>query len=165
MSPTVDRLRELLSYEPATGELWWRGSRENGRRLNPRRAGSVRTDGYSAVKIDGKNFYVHRVVWALVTGYWPKLDIDHRDAEPANNRFENLREATDSQNGANTKLAVSNTSGHKGVRFCPSKRRWIAYIWYDGAQHTLGTFQDKETALKVRARAAIERHGEFARVI
>ena len=57
----------------------------------------------------------HRVIWAMMTGRWPDDEIDHRDRDPANNRWENLREATHSLNMLNRDEPSTNTSGVKGV--------------------------------------------------
>lgn len=74
----------------------------------------------------------------------------------------NLREATNSQNIANSKLFSSNTSGHKGVSYSKSKEKWRAYVCKDGATIWLGYYNSKEAAHRAYSDKATELFGEFA---
>src|ERR1700726_3642325 len=57
----------------------------------------------------------NQLAWFYMTGRWGRATIDHRDGNPANNRWKNLRVATPSQNNANRRRPRNNTSGFKGV--------------------------------------------------
>ena len=68
------------------------------------------------VSIDGINYQVHRIIWALVYGSIGDQEmIDHIDGNPFNNRIENLRIATPAINSRNSVRRINNTTGHTGV--------------------------------------------------
>jgi hypothetical protein len=158
---TQQRLRELLMYDPETGIFTWR-VRRGGTANAGTVAGSTDTTGHLQIKIDGKLYLAHRLVWLYVHGYWPSLEIDHRDGEKQNNRLKNLRLATSADNSRNTPAKNTNTSGIKGVSWF--KGRWVAQINVSGKKFYLGRFVEKESAGLAYAEAAHRYHGEFARV-
>lgn len=84
---------------------------------------------------------------------------DHRDRDPLNNRRENLREATASQNNQNKGLRKHNTSGATGVS--RDRNRWRAEIDVGKKSVYLGTFKDKEEAIEIRRLAEVKHFGEF----
>ncbi|MCP4599218.1 MAG: hypothetical protein GY847_01550 [Proteobacteria bacterium] len=90
----------------------------------------------------------------------PTDEIDHRNGNRLDNRKENLRVATRSQNMANTILRKNNTVGLKGVY--PNKKRWMARITVNYEYLHLGTFDTPEQAGRVYDEAAINHFGEFA---
>ncbi len=115
-------------------------------------------------------FGVSRLVYeAFVGPADKKLYIDHIDRNPQNNRPENLRPATPSQNSANTKLARNNTTGFKGVRvasgWCgktPKRTKWVAFITVNKRQIHLGMHASPEDAARAYNEAARRHFGEFA---
>lgn len=159
VKPTAARLRELFDYDPLTGALTWRVRRGTAKAGDV--AGSI-TNGYLQVQIYGKNYYVHRVIWCMQTGAWPSGLIDHMDLNGVNNVWTNLREATPSQNRMNTHTMSNNKIGKKGVHFDRGKFR--ARIMVDGNIKHLGRFNTVESASAAYSRAAMEWHGDFARV-
>jgi hypothetical protein len=100
-----------------------------------------------------------------VTGEWPKNQIDHRNRNTSDDRFENLRECTQSENKSNSKRYKNNTTGFKGVAYDPSKSRarYRATVTKDGKVHHLGWFLTAEDAHKARTEALDALHGDFAR--
>lgn len=92
------------------------------------------------------------------------LDVDHRSMNRLDNRKENLRVATRSQNSCNRGAPRSNTSGHKGVSWNKQKGKWNAQIRLDGKIYGLGRFATKTEAAEAYINAASRLHGEFARV-
>jgi hypothetical protein len=156
----AERLRELLAYDPETGEFTNRGRRGNTGRAG-KAAGSRNSRGYVTVSIGGYNYLAHRLAWIYVTGTWPVAEIDHINGDGADNRFANLREATRGENARN-RARQNNTSGFKGV--VGRGTRWEAKIYYDGREIYLGTFATPEEAHAAYAKAALEHHGEFARM-
>lgn len=151
---TQARLEEILNYDPKTGKLY--------RAATGLLAGGRNVKGYFTVNVDGERFYSHRLVWFYVYGQWP-AQIDHINGDKADNRICNLREATGTQNLANTKRPINNKSGYKGVCWCPKRRMWRAYATKQKRQHHLGYFNNPKTAHAAYIAAAIELHGEFAR--
>jgi len=87
---------------------------------------------------------------------------DHVSRDTLDNRRENLRLASCSENGANSKLKRNNTSGYRGVSYFPSKKKWRAYIKFRWKRMSLGYYFTKEDAARAYDRAAVELFGEFA---
>lgn len=153
----VALIRNFLSYDPATGRIVW--AQNKGRAKKGEEAGGVTAFGYRNLEIAGKKYQAHRVAWLLMTGEWPKFDIDHIDGNTLNNVFSNLREATRSKNCANRKTRSGTVSGAKGVYWHKANRKWCA----SAGRKYLGSFNTIEEASEAYRRAADELHGQFAR--
>jgi hypothetical protein len=123
---------------------------------------SKRRFGYRTVYVDGALRYAHRVIWKMTHGSDPD-SIDHVDGNLANNRPDNLREATHSQNMMNAKLHASNTSGAKGVSLQKDHGMWRAYISLNRRSIRLGQFSTFNEAKLAVDLARTQLHGEFAR--
>lgn len=104
---------------------------------------------------------MHRQIAGLVHG--DKLDCDHRNMNTLDNRRENLRVATRSQNQANRGAQRNSTSGMKGVYWRELHKKWNASIRVNGRLLFLGNFQTKEEARDAYSSAAKLYFGEFAR--
>lgn len=157
-----DTLRQIVAYDCETGNLVWR--RTHGKRVSGQPVGTAHTArGNLRVHIAGKPYALHRLVWLYVHGLWPVGVIDHIDGNPRNNRIENLRDATQSQNVWNSRRRCNNTSGFKGVSWNRRTRAWRAYVTRNGKTHWLGHYATAETAFAARVAAADRLHGEFAR--
>jgi hypothetical protein len=154
--PTLDEVSELLRYED--GFLYWKKSRR-GTVVAGMRAGRVGNRGYVGVVFGTHNLLAHRVIWLLCTGQWPKSTLDHVNGDPADNRIENLRLATQSQNNANR-------SPYPGRRFkgvIHRGGRYAARITKNGRAMHLGTYDTPEEAARVYHAKAVSLNGEFAR--
>ncbi len=161
MALTLERLRGLLAYDRDTGVFTFnvaRGSRKKGTV-----AGSVAKDGYRSLSIDGKKYRAHRLAWFYVTGNWPVLLIDHRDCNPSNNAFDNLREANHSQSSGNRRAMKKGTSGFKGATFHAGVGRWQAQLKFGGKNHYLGLHETPEQANLAYAAKAECLWQDFAR--
>lgn len=158
---TYQRLREVLRYDPETGIFTWLVITSN-RVLIGDVAGTL-NDDYLVVQIDGRKYRAHRLAWFYMTGEWPSDQIDHWDLNRANNRWENLRKATNSKNSANTRRPMTNTSGFKGVWLDKPTNKWRAKIQVRGEQRYLGYFDTPESAHHAYVVAATQYFGEFAR--
>lgn len=158
---TVERLREVLAYDPETGVFTWKVTNSN-RAPAGTRAGRVATHGYRRIRIDGTEYAEHRLAWLYMTGNWPEPETDHRDGDPANNRWSNLREATRSQNTANRRLAADRTLP-KGVSRSANGKRFVAQFVHQRVVRYLGTFDTASDAHAAYMFAARDHHGEFAR--
>lgn len=156
----VERLKELVIYDPESGLMHSRVARGNLRIGSL--MGSVE-QGYLRVRIEGKRFFIHRLAWLYSTGEWPRDQIDHIDGNPINNRLSNLRQATSAQNGANSKRRIHNKSGYKGVSWNRETRMWCAFIWHGGKNKNLGSYTSAIEAHLAYANKAQELRGEFAR--
>ena len=166
--PSPELLRKLLRYEPDTGKLFWKVRPEGRPEWNARYAGKEAmtardTGGYPYGQIYKRPHRAHRVIWAIVTGAWPKADIDHINGDRSDNRIENLREATRSQNCHNSGLQARNTSGFKGVHFDKRSGRWRSKIMHCGRETHLGLYETPQEAHAAYSDAASRLHGEFSR--
>lgn len=108
---------------------------------------------------------LHKIIFERVLGRKLVLGelVDHIDNDPLNNRRKNLRLATKSQNGANSKRKVDNSTGYKGVIFESFTKRYKAAIRINGKTINLGRYDTPEEAHEAYKQAAIKYHGEFAR--
>ena len=156
--PSQARLRELLDYDPLSGGLVWKSHQRRTDYIG-RPAGSTKP-GYVRVSLDQQFYAAHRLIWVWMTGEDPgALEVDHIDRDRQNNRWDNLRLATVSQNRMN--CAVKSRSGlPKGVKH--NKGRFGARIVVDKVDHWLGTFDTPEEAHQAYCSAAADLHGEFA---
>ncbi len=93
------------------------------------------------------------------------MDIDHINGNKSDNRIDNLRLATFSENSWNAEKRSDNTSGHKGVSFDKRRGVWVAYINAYGKRKHLGRFYLIEDAYKAYEKASIDIHGEFSSVV
>lgn len=159
---TQSRLKELLSYDPDTGIFTWKISR-GGKSHAGDTAGRVNEDGYIIITVDGRHYRGHVLAWLYMTGKMPTRHVDHEDLSRSNNRFGNLRLATNGQNGSNKGMMPSNKCGHKGVCFDPARDKYRATINKDNKQLHLGYFDSLELAGAAYDAAAPIHHGIFAR--
>ncbi len=132
-----------MEYQPDTGKFFWRQRPEihfKNTRLcksfNKRFAGkecfTYRDKlNYLRGTLNHESFLAHRVAWAVHYGEWPAGMLDHIDGNPGNNKIENLRIATPSENQGNRKTTVR-SSIYKGVYWCNSHNRWVASVYKDG---------------------------------
>lgn len=179
--PTPEQLRELLRYNPDTGKLFWKarpiemfgGSSYPAERLaktwNTKYADkpaftAVKEGGYFVGRVFKTNYLAHRVIWALHYGEWPSKGIDHKNGNTADNRIENLRLASQSENNMNAKRRSDNKSGIKGVFWSERSKKWCAQIAIKGKSMHLGYYDDISHAGAAYERAAEEAFGEFANI-
>jgi hypothetical protein len=127
-------------------------------------AGSISTNGSIQVKINGKLFELHRVIWFLFNKSWPKNVLDHIDRNNQNNKLENLREATLNQNQGNKDLRSDNKTGLIGVTYHKASKKFRAQIGINNKFKHLGVYNTKEAAAEAYNKAALNYFGEFARL-
>lgn len=166
---TKEFLRNSLDYDPLTGIFKWKRRADKNRSWNAnyagRVAGSVDSKGYIVVRItiDGerKCFFASRLAFIYMLGQCPPM-VDHKDGCPHNNRWDNLRSATRSQNMHNSAIQSNNKSGFKGVAWHTTSKKWRAMIGVNGKQICLGYFSSPQEAHAVYCAAADKYHGQFA---
>lgn len=156
---TAERLRELLFYEPETGLFRWRKNIKGGAKAGAGAGGKPKTNGYIYIGIDGKRYLASRLAVLYMTGKWPASLADHGDLDTTNNTWTNIRDATRSQNGANS--SPRSKLGVKGVRKVGN--RYAAQITIKRKNIYLGLFETKEAAAQRYAEEAAKHYGEFAR--
>jgi hypothetical protein len=115
-------------------------------------------NGYIKTRINSKIVLgLHRMIMDSPND---KL-VDHINHNIIDNRKENLRIVTNSQNQHNRKIGRNNKSGHKGVNWQKAVNRWVAKIRIDYKVIWLGSFDNIEDAIKARKEAEIKYHGEY----
>jgi hypothetical protein len=162
--PEWDVLNEWFRYNPATGKVYWRKRPSKRRGLN---AAGTNSYGYVRIVFRGTPYAAHRIIWKLVTGKDPgDLEVDHKDLNRANNRWKNLRLATDAQQNRNGAKLKNNTTGYRGVTWAnPSsgKARFRAATSHLGKRIHLGTFDTREEASTAYETYCREHYGDFHR--
>jgi hypothetical protein len=166
--PNIEVLRSFFTYDPETGIIRWKSRADKNRRWNTQfagqEAGCISQGRYKQIRLNGRGMRYHRVAWALHHGVTLfDLSIDHANGDILDNRIQNLRLATTSDNGRNSRrkagceLPRGVKRHHRGnvfeaqIRIAPGKRM------------RLGSFQTAELAHAAYCEAAKKYHGEFAR--
>lgn len=154
-------LRTVLTYNPWTGELRWLVD-AGARALAGQEAGHIAKTGYLTVRLAGRLYQAHRVIWLWMTGAWPRGQIDHRDRNRLNNAWSNLRDATPRMNVENIIAARADSStGLRGVfvdkRTSPT--RYGARIRAHGKAFHLGSYPSREEAYAAYIAAKHVLHG------
>jgi hypothetical protein len=135
---TQETLKKYLKYDKESGVFTWAVSR--GGKVVGDIAGSIEK-GYIRIRLEGVNYAAHRLAWLYETGTWPFDEIDHIDRVRDNNRFANLRDATDRDN-------ANNRSTNREVigAYPRPNGRWSSCIRYKGEQVHLGQFKTEDEA-------------------
>src|SRR5262245_35104063 len=159
---TQAELKKLLRYEPKTGKFYWRKQAWHRNSWAGRLAGCIQITGhgyrYCKIMIAGKCYRVSHLAWLYVHGFFPAY-IDHKNRDSTDDRIANLRQATHSQNMANSKGFAR--SGLKGVYTSNNKNKWQANIKVNGKATYIGLFDTPEAAHAAYCAAAKKLHGRF----
>ena len=130
--PPLEEVRELINYDPATGLLTWKQNR--GKVKAGDRIGHKIPNGYMAFGFNYTQLYCHRVAYYLHYGVDPgEFQVDHENQNRSDNRIENLRLVTQTQNQQNRQQS-------KGFYFSKRKGKYISQIIVDGVKKHLGSF-------------------------
>lgn len=165
---TQEQLKFIINYDPESGEFTWNNPHKQGPAKRGSRAGTVKWCGPVGRKVPylyihfGRKWYrAHRLAWLYMTGSMPEDQIDHISTETLDNRFCNLRQATQAQNNYNQNLSRKNTSGVKGVYWDKSRSLWMARTRINGKETNLGRFANIQDAERVVREAREKWHKEF----
>lgn len=153
--PSQEELKRLFDYDSDAGVLRWRVS------SSPKvKVGDIagrKNKGYIGVMISRKEYQAHRIAWKIVYGEDPE-EIDHINGVKHDNRIDNLRSCTRSQNAMNRGAR----RGVKGVHWSKSSSKWRAAIQINGKRKHIGLFNCIKEAERAYKEAAEKHHGEFA---
>lgn len=180
---TPAEVQELLEYSPETGLFLWkprplrfctagsgRYTRERNKAVfDSNYAGTpalnaLNASGYKRGNLFGRGLLAHRAAFACVLGRWPVGQVDHINGVRDDNRWANLREATNQQNQWNSSSAKGSSSRYVGVSWSQKSSKWQAYICPEGKKVALGYFDCELEAAAARDKAAREMFGDYARI-
>lgn len=159
MTDLRNNLKEYFKY--VDGKLIWKKIPYNARRIKIGDVAGFMSGDYMTVCLQQKTYSLHRMIFLYHYGYLPDF-IDHIDGNRLNNRIENLRECTQSQNSYNARLRKDNKSGVKGVCWHKARKRWLASIRVNNKSKHVGWFKTLQSAKKAVDSAREKLHGEFA---
>jgi len=148
----------LELFEYINGRLHHRTA-SRGRKVGDA-AGSINGTGYRRVGIDGRYYTEHALVFLMHHGYVPS-EIDHINGDRADNRIENLRAVTRSQNQYN-KRPQRNASGYRGVSWHKKSGKWCVRIGINDKVKSMGYYDDIELADLVAQEARSKFYGQYA---
>lgn len=172
--PPLELLLEMFHYIGVTGDLVWK-SRPQGHfpslaacsRWNGKNAGKVAgcrsgSSGYINVAIGNSPYLAHRIVWAINGLCLPDgMEIDHINRNKKDNRIENLRIVTSSQNSFNSRAKNTNKSGVKGIHWHKRTNTWRAVVMVNGKQVYARHFKSLDEASESIKQARNRLHGKY----
>jgi len=157
---TMDLVNKYFEYKDGT--LYWKEKTSNKSNVKIGDAcGRQNKDGYIQTTVHNKLYGNHRIIFLMFNGYLPEI-VDHIDGNRLNNRIENLRAATMSQNLHNAKLSKANKSGIKGVSWEKDRNTWKVQIGVNGTTKRIGGIKSLELAELVAQELRQIHHGEYA---
>ena len=153
-TPSQAELRELFDYDPE-GFLCWKQARGN--KAKGSKAGYLNHHGYLVIKLAKRGFQAHRLIYCWHRGVYPD-EVDHINRDRSDNRIENLRPATASENRCNS---VRKTAfGFKGITLTPYGT-FHTTIQHQGQVHRK-TFKTLAQAQEHINQLRQTLHGQFA---
>lgn len=149
----VQDLRNHFRYED--GNL----VRKDSKRVQ-KPAGSHKGE-YRVTLFNGKTYKTHRLIFLYHHGYLPE-QIDHIDGDKHNNRIDNLRPCSASENSMNISIRSDSKSKAKGVVWEPDRQSWRVRVCVNSKTVYSARFKELESAKTAAINARNRYHGEYA---
>lgn len=140
---TATRLREVMSYDPVTGNFRWFSAQKASRSRNGIAGTVVLYGKYRAIRVDWNQHLEHRLAWLYIHGVWPAHDIDHINGNGLDNRIANLRDVPRKINAENTRKG---RRGLLGTSFNKAYGNWGAFISHHYKSIHLGNYATEQEA-------------------
>jgi hypothetical protein len=156
----ITQQQVLDTFEYREGKLYWKYVKSIRIKAGDE-AGREDGQGYRTVRFNYKMYRTHHLIYLMFHGVLPTL-IDHINNDRLDNRIENLRIATDSQNNCNKGIQANNTSGSKNVKWHERIKKYEVSVQINKQRKYIGVFEDLEFAELVAIEARNKYHGEFA---
>jgi hypothetical protein len=117
--------------------------------------GCLSTGGYLKVGLAGRLYSVHRIIYYLVKGFYPTLQIDHINGNRSDNHPDNLREVSHAENHRSFRTKSKGASSKfRGVCWDKVKNKWVSSIGSSGSAVYLGYFENEfEAAMAYNIKA------------
>jgi hypothetical protein len=155
-------IKRVYFYDPLTG-IFIRRIKTSHSSYIDKPLGTKNLKGHLTTSFLGKQIFIHRLAWFYQTGKWPSEHIDHINGITNDNRWCNLREASNAENLWNRGKQKNNTTGAKGVYFDKERNLFAAELKVNGKRIRLGRFKTIEEAESAHIAASRKLHGEFMR--
>ena len=155
---TAEYANSLFEY--CDGKLYWKVKKCYSVVVG-QEVGSEHGRGYRAVQIDGKNYKLHRIVFLMHNGYFPE-QVDHINGDKTDNRIENLRAATNSENQKNVPVRPWSKTGVKNVTKRKDRDAYMVTVSVNGKRKTIGYYKDLELAELVSIEAQNKHYDKFS---
>ena len=149
---TREEVLQLIEPNFETGKLCWK-VRRGGSAVKDGEVGHMTREGYVKVKLKGKSYPIHRLMWLLAHGEHPDRFVDHINGDRMDNRLCNLRLVTKAENAKNRRPTKTSVSGLNGVVWRNDSMKWRSFIRYNNALMHLGSFEDFFEAVCARKSA------------
>ncbi len=161
--PSKEDVLNIFRVEPESGRIFW--TNPLGRsRTHGKEAGTLSTcrhgKPYHIIKIRGRFIRRGHIIFFYVNDCWPTHFLDHINGDSLDDRIENLRQATATQNSWNKKSYRKGSNLPMGVT--RKEARFQARIGLNGKLIPLGCYSTPEEASAVYQLKRKELFGEFA---
>lgn len=166
MEITYELVRQLFDYDPE-GHLIWKLSVHNDL-VGKRAGGTYAYKGYRQVTFERggkrKRALVHRLIFLWHHGYLPVFPntLDHANRNKLDNRIENLRVATPTEQNANKLVDPRSATKFKGVEYDKPRNRYRAIATRNGVKYRSKRFKTPEEAHAAYKKLAEQVFGNFA---
>lgn len=152
---TREQVRDVLTYDLLSGVFTWKLDMRPGVLAGDVAGCLSKSTGYWVIRLYGKLYLAHRLAFVYVLGRAP-VQVDHENRHKLDNKWLNLRAATNVINSQNRSLLSTNTSGTVGVTWNKKLCTWQAQIGLRGKNKYLGIFSSKQDAIDAREAANVE---------